>query len=162
MQGSYGASLVIRALGTWAIYMGLLINLGGEARWANPIYHVADLMPGSPLTWGFIMLAGGFLVMFGSLSNTHLPLPNFTFKQPTVSSINGKFGLHLKSVTIDWSSEQIRNAGLKIMGCWLFLFGLAFIFAIFQVPDIALSSGSRDMLLCVICVIMTKVKEPKE
>ena len=156
MNGSYGASLVIRAIGTWAIFQSLAISLGGPDRWANPAYDVANLMPGSPYTWAVILLIGGALIMYGSLTNGHLPFKNFTYKQIT---FDGR--LRYKNVTVDWNSQQIRNVGLKIVGCWLLLFGFAFIAMIMQLPDIGFGAGSRDVLLSVICMIMTKVQEPK-
>lgn len=161
MIGSYGASLVIRAIGTWAIFQGVMIILGGPLRWANPAYNTANLMPGSPYTWGVLIVLGGALIMYGSLTNRYLPLKNFTYQQPTFTSVNGKFGLHSKSVIVNWSSEQIRNTGLRIVGCWLFLFGIALMSTIFYIPDISYATGSRDILLSLICMIMTKVKEPK-
>lgn len=160
--GNYGYSLIIRAIGTWAILQGIAINIGGVARWSNPAYDIANLMPGSPFTWGVILFVGGGLIMYGSLTDRKIKLPNFTYIQPTIGLVDDDhLWIKKKRVLIDWNSQQFRNAGLKIVGAWLFLFGLAFLAIVFRLDDIGLLSGTRDILFSLICIILTKVKESK-
>lgn len=163
MQGSYGASLVVRAIGTWATYNGLAIIIGGTLRWGNSAYDVVNLMPGSPYTWGIILVICGGLVMYGSLTSRFLPLKNLHYSRPALNyhAKGIKEVIGTKDVTIDWSSVQFRNAGFKIMAAWLMLFGIAFFITIFTLPDISFGFGSRDFLIAVICVIMTNVREPQ-
>jgi hypothetical protein len=140
MQGSYGASLVVRAIGTWAILDAIAIVIGGSARWGNPAYDVVNLMPGSPFTWAIFLFVGGMLAMIGSLAQ---------------SPIIGK------DVTIEVASIKVRNVGLKVIAVWFFLIGIASVVTIFQLSDISFGFGSTELLLAVICVVMTKVKEPQ-
>ena len=162
MKGSYGASLVVRAIATWAIFQGLMLIIGGEARWTSPVYDVADLMPGAPLTWGIIVLVGGIIILCGSLTDRHLPFKHFNIKWPSLRyNVNGKVEPYLKSIEVDWSSEQFRNMGLGLVAAWLFLFGISFAVTVFLIPDIGLATWTRDILLSIICLIMIRVREPK-
>lgn len=140
MQGSYGASLVVRAIGTWAILNALAIFIGGAVRWGNPAYDVVNLMPGSPFSWAIFLFVGGVLAMVGSLAS-----------RPIIG----------KDATIELRSVKVRNFGLNLIGIWFFLIGIGSIVAVFQISDISYGFGSSDLLLAVICVIMTKVKEPQ-
>lgn len=38
----------------------------GIHRWADPAWYYASLVPGSPLSWGGVVLAGGGLITAGS------------------------------------------------------------------------------------------------
>lgn len=165
MQGSYGASLVVRAIGTWTIIYGCLIVIGGPARWSNPAYDVVNLMPGSPYTWAILLLLGGVVTMIGSLSKDGLRLPHihYTRKSLTVKKWNRWFptiGVVDKDVLIDWNKHQVRNFGLLMLAGWWLLFGTALLFGVWAVPNVGFGAGGNQLLLCVISIVMTKVREP--
>ena len=166
MNGSYGASLVVRALGTWAVIYGFLINIGGPERWGNPAYDVANLMPGSPYTWAVIILVAGMLTMLGSLITNKLPLPGFSFNRPdiVVESWKGNWIPKFKKTTrrqvVNWNKTQVRNIGLYILAAWWLLFGVALIIGAWHAPDIGYGAGGDKVVFAVVSIIMTKVKEP--
>lgn len=56
-----------RALGTYAILVGIQILLGGEERFAGLSYAVALETPGAPWSWGLWILFSGLIVMIGSI-----------------------------------------------------------------------------------------------
>jgi hypothetical protein len=160
LQGSYGASLVTRLLGTWAIVYGALIFIDGTQRWADPVYQIINLVPGSPFSWGTLLIIGGLITMAGSLHRKNFPLPNFRVTYPTIDWIGWNPKLILHSMLVDWSPAQVRNVGLYIIAFWTLVFGLALMITIFAGLSIPLGLGSRDLLISIISVVMTKVKEP--
>jgi hypothetical protein len=60
-----------RLWGATAILYGLLVWVGGPVRWSNPVYRIVNVVPGSPYTWGSVILAAGALIITGSFAGHH-------------------------------------------------------------------------------------------
>ena len=135
-------TMCIRMLGTWAIVHGLLTILNGAARWASPVYDTVRLLPGSPYTWGVILVCAGILVLWASLKGIDLNLPligNDTYK----------------------SYRLVKNTGLWIIAIWCSLFAIGVATAAYFDPGVSLAIADRDILVCALSVMMTKAVEPR-
>ena len=140
IQSSVFGTLCIRLLAGWAILHGLLTCIGGISRWSSPVYDVVKLMPGSPYTWGIILIVGGILAL-------------------TASMLGIEFEKQVFGKTITYA--MMKNTGLWIIAIVCFLFSIGVLSAALQ-PDstVSLAAGDRDLLICVLCVMMTKAVEP--
>ena len=58
---------IVRAVATYATYVGLAILLGGTDRFGGISYQVALQTPGAPWSWGTGILIGGLLLLVGSV-----------------------------------------------------------------------------------------------
>lgn len=52
-------------MASYAIFQGVLIILGGPARFSQVGYVTALLIPGAPASWGLVLLIGGILAFVG-------------------------------------------------------------------------------------------------
>lgn len=52
-------------MASYAIFQGVLIILGGRARFSQVGYITAMLLPGAPASWGVVLLIGGTLAFVG-------------------------------------------------------------------------------------------------
>lgn len=59
---------VTMLMGTWAILYGAVTILGGDPVWMIPAYDTAQLVPYSPESWGWALLACGALIFLGMFS----------------------------------------------------------------------------------------------
>lgn len=137
VKGSIISTMVIRVIGIWALLHGFLIVAGGPDRWANPFFETAMKVPGSPYTWGAFLMLGGFLVLLGSYANINVKL----------------FGSR-------FTKFRVKNVGLIIIALYNFMFAITTFFIVFNSERISYSSSLKDLLLTVICMILTKVVEP--
>ena len=55
-----------RLLATYSVALGVLILLGGRARWSGPSYVTALMLPGAPASWGVVLLIVGVLTIWGT------------------------------------------------------------------------------------------------
>ncbi len=54
-------------MATMALLYGATLIQGGDPIWHSDDYDTANLLPGSPESWGIILLCGGSLMMYGML-----------------------------------------------------------------------------------------------
>jgi hypothetical protein len=141
IQSSVIGTAVIRILATWAVIHGLLVILGGIGRWNGPVYQFVRLLPGSPYTWGVILMLGGFLALYASIRGVDY-----------VIKIN-------KNTIVSY--RIIKNAGLWIIAVWCALFSAGFIGAMYLHPELSLALADRDILICILSLLMTKAVEPR-
>lgn len=59
--------MTARLLATFAVIEGLVIIVGGRARWSDLGHQVALAVPGAPATWGVFLLIAGLVAFAGSL-----------------------------------------------------------------------------------------------
>lgn len=58
--------LIVRLLATFAFVEGLVITFGGRERLDDDTFSVALKVPGSPPTWGIVILALGLTALIGT------------------------------------------------------------------------------------------------
>lgn len=139
IQSSIFGTFCIRVLAAWSIVHGMLTCIGGSDRWINSVYDIVELIPGAPYTWGIALIIGGLLALSASL-------------------LGIEFSKKIGRVNINYS--LLKNVGLWIIGATCFCFFLGLIGVAITHPDISFTVGDRDLLICVLCIMMTKATEP--
>lgn len=79
-----------RLLSVFSILQGFFIFIEGQERWSEPSYRAALLVPGSPDSWGYVILAAGVVSLTGSILGKNLLI---TIGSYLASAWCGLFGI---------------------------------------------------------------------
>lgn len=140
LTSSVFGTYFLRLLGCWGIVHGFFTCVGGIDRWKSHVYDFVRIVPGSPYTWGILLMVAGVLIVWASVAGVD-------------------YEIKILNKTINY--RRIKNTGLWIMAFETFIFGFGVLLASLYYSDVSLAGCSRDFLICLSCVMMTKAIEPR-
>lgn len=66
----WSVQALTRLTATFAILQGIAIIVGGPERWRGLSFQIALMVPGSPPTWGYLILVAGIVAAVGTFTGS--------------------------------------------------------------------------------------------